>query len=75
MTLDSLIDPGSSLGELIAERPARAQLFERLRLDYCCGGRQTLAAACAKRGLELIWRSVCQASSVHGSSGFRWIQG
>ena len=53
MTLDSLIDPGSSLGELIAERPARAQLFERLRLDYCCGGRQTLAAACAKRGLEL----------------------
>ena len=53
MTLDSRIDPGSSLGELVAERPARAQLFERLRLDYCCGGRQTLAAACAKRELEL----------------------
>ena len=53
MTIDSLIDPASSLGELVAERPARAQLFERLRLDYCCGGRQTLAAACAKHGLEL----------------------
>ena len=53
MSVDSLIDPGSSLGELVAERPARTQLFEQLRLDYCCGGHQTLAAACAKRGLEL----------------------
>ena len=53
MSVDSLIDPGSSLGELVAERPARTQLFEHLRLDYCCGGRQTLAAACGKRGLEL----------------------
>lgn len=52
MTVDSLIDPASSLGELVAERPARAQLFEQLRLDYCCGGRQTLTAACTKRGLK-----------------------
>lgn len=53
MTVDSLIDPGSLLGELVAERPVRAQLFEQLRLDYCCGGHQTLAAACTTRGLEL----------------------
>ena len=53
MTVDTLTNPGSSLGELVAERPVRAQLFEQLRLDYCCGGQQTLAAACAKRGLEL----------------------
>ena len=53
MTGDSLIDPGSRLGELVAERPSRAQLFEQLRLDYCCGGRQTLTAACTKHGLEL----------------------
>ena len=53
MTVDSLIDPGFSLGELVAERPVRAQLFEHLHLDYCCGGHQTLAAACTKRGLDL----------------------
>ena len=57
--VDTLIDRGSSLGELVAERPARAGLFERLRLDYCCGGRQTLAEACAKRGIELD--EVCAA--------------
>ena len=53
MTVDSLIDPGFSLGELVAERPVRAQLFEHLHLDYCCGGHQTLAAACTKLGLDL----------------------
>jgi regulator of cell morphogenesis and NO signaling len=45
--------PERSLGTLVAEQPRRAQLFEQLRLDYCCGGRQTLAEACAKRGLDL----------------------
>jgi regulator of cell morphogenesis and NO signaling len=49
----STIDPAASLGELVAERPARAPLFERLQLDYFCGGRQTLAEACNHRGLEI----------------------
>ena len=53
MTNESLIDPDCTLGELVAERSVRAQLFEQLRLDYCCGGHQTLAAACTKRGLDL----------------------
>lgn len=46
------IDPATSLGVLVAERPARARLFERLRFDYCCGGGQSLAEACAERGLD-----------------------
>lgn len=48
----SQIDLSISLGALVAERPARARLFERLRFDYCCGGAQTLAEACAHRGLD-----------------------
>ena len=46
------IDTSTSLGELVAERPARARVFERLRLDYCCGGAESLASACARRGLD-----------------------
>ena len=53
MTVASLIDPGCSLGELVAQRPAPARLFGQLWLDYCCGGHQTLAAACTNRGLDL----------------------
>ena len=49
----SMIDPASTLGELVAERPELAPLFERLRLDYCCGGSRTLAEACRERGLEI----------------------
>jgi regulator of cell morphogenesis and NO signaling len=48
----SLIETTASLAELAAERPSRAQLFERLHLDYCCGGSQSLAAACEDRGLD-----------------------
>ncbi len=42
----------STLGEIVAARPALARVFERLGLDYCCGGKQTLAAACARKGLK-----------------------
>jgi iron-sulfur cluster repair protein YtfE (RIC family) len=37
MSTISGIDPAASLGELVAQRPPRAPLFEELRLDYCCG--------------------------------------
>jgi regulator of cell morphogenesis and NO signaling len=47
-----VIDPGATLGVLVAEQPSRAEVFERLRLDYCCGGGHTLAEACERRGLD-----------------------
>lgn len=46
------IDANITLGELVNEKPASVTLLERLRLDYCCGGGQTLAEACARRGLD-----------------------
>src|SRR5680860_1769132 len=41
------IDQSVTLAALVAERSSRAQLFERLHLDYCCGGSQSLAEACS----------------------------
>jgi regulator of cell morphogenesis and NO signaling len=46
------IDPSRSLAELVLERPAHAPVLERLGLDFCCGGKQSLAEACAERGLD-----------------------
>lgn len=40
------------VGRLVAERPGRAEVFERFGIDYCCQGRTPLAEACAQRGLE-----------------------
>jgi regulator of cell morphogenesis and NO signaling len=41
-----------SLGQLVAEQPARARVFERFHLDFCCGGRKPLAQACAEKNLD-----------------------
>ena len=49
----SVITPDITLGALLAAQPGLARIFERLNLDYCCGGKQTLAAACARRGLDV----------------------
>lgn len=46
------IAPESTLGDIVRARPATARVFEKLGLDYCCGGKRTLAAACAQRQLE-----------------------
>jgi regulator of cell morphogenesis and NO signaling len=42
----------TTLGGLVAERPQTAAVFERLGLDYCCGGQQTLEEACRSRDLD-----------------------
>lgn len=41
----------TTLGAFVAAHPGLARVFEKLGLDYCCGGRRTLAAACAARGV------------------------
>ncbi len=52
-TLSAAITPESTIGALVAARPLLARFFERLGIDYCCGGKQTLAAACQRRGLDV----------------------
>lgn len=46
------ISPTRSVGELVRDNPARARVFEEIKLDYCCGGKQPLDAACRARGLD-----------------------
>lgn len=41
-----------SLGALVAESPARARVFDRLGLDYCCHGDRSLAEATRAAGLD-----------------------
>jgi regulator of cell morphogenesis and NO signaling len=40
------------VGELVVERPARARVFEQFGIDYCCGGKKTLLAACAEKDVD-----------------------
>lgn len=51
--MSTAIDPSITLGDLVTQRPALARELERRSLDYCCGGQQTLAEACAGQGLDV----------------------
>lgn len=42
-----------SLGELVAQKPLRAKVFDEFGLDFCCGGKQTLEEACRKKNINL----------------------
>ena len=44
--------PEATIGAIVAAQPALARVFERLGLDYCCGGKQSLAVACARKNLD-----------------------
>jgi regulator of cell morphogenesis and NO signaling len=41
------------VGALVAERLGRAQVFDRLGIDYCCHGAASLGEACSERSLDL----------------------
>jgi regulator of cell morphogenesis and NO signaling len=47
------ISPETTIGGLVAARPLLARIFRQLGIDYCCGGKQTIAVACARRGLDV----------------------
>ena len=48
-----------TLRDLVLENPAAPRVFERLGIDYCCGGGATLEQACAAAGIPvnevLVW--------------------
>jgi regulator of cell morphogenesis and NO signaling len=49
-----------TVGELAAENPAATRVFEKLGIDYCCGGSNTLEQAChaARLPLEQVRDSI-----------------
>ncbi len=40
------VTTGKTVRELALEKPGAARVFEKLGIDYCCGGKQTLEQAC-----------------------------
>jgi regulator of cell morphogenesis and NO signaling len=42
----------TTVGQLVVERPSRARVFEKLGIDYCCGGKKPLGSAIEERGLD-----------------------
>lgn len=49
----STIDANKTIAELVTADHGLTRVFERLGIDFCCGGKQTLAAVCAQKGLDV----------------------
>jgi iron-sulfur cluster repair protein YtfE (RIC family) len=46
------INSATTVRELVLEMPQATRVFEKLKIDYCCGGSTRLIDACAKAGVE-----------------------
>jgi regulator of cell morphogenesis and NO signaling len=47
------LDLNKTVREVVVEMPQATRVFEKLQIDYCCGGHTRVAEACAGAGVEL----------------------
>lgn len=47
------ISKTETVGQIAADAPATRREFEKLGIDYCCGGNRTLAEACAQAKIDV----------------------
>ena len=48
-----MFEPTKTVREYALEIPASTRIFEKLGIDYCCGGGKSLADACAQAGIPV----------------------
>ncbi|MFT3788363.1 MAG: iron-sulfur cluster repair di-iron protein [Tepidisphaeraceae bacterium] len=46
------ITPNTIVGDIVRARPEMGRVFQSMKIDFCCGGKKSLAEACAARGLD-----------------------
>jgi regulator of cell morphogenesis and NO signaling len=47
-----IITSATRVAEIAATEPATIKVFQRHQIDFCCGGKIPLAAACARHGID-----------------------
>lgn len=62
-----------TLGNLVTAFPAATKVLQRYRLDYCCGGKQSLGEACAVENIdaEVVLRDI-EAAGADNVDVARW---
>lgn len=47
-----LLDATKTVRDFAIENPSATRVFEKLKIDYCCGGNRPLSDACGEKGLD-----------------------
>ena len=50
--MTATLSPETTVGQMVRQRPARSRVFETFKIDYCCGGKLSLAEACDKAQVD-----------------------
>ncbi|WP_291573244.1 iron-sulfur cluster repair di-iron protein [Clostridium sp. UBA4548] len=50
--MERIININQKLGEVVSIFPGSSEIFNELKIDYCCGGHDTLGAALKEKGLN-----------------------
>ena len=69
------IATAKTVGEIAAEMPNATREFEKLGIDYCCGGNRTLGEACAEAKIsvdEALQRLECSMTATAPDSIQDW---
>lgn len=68
------LQPETTVAEIAAESLAAIGVFERLGIDYCCGGKRSLAEACRGKGyrVEDVERELAAASAQAPLAAVDW---
>lgn len=61
-----------SLADLALTVPAASRIFRQHRLDFCCGGKKSMADACAESGLDAAALLKEIAAEADRSSSIEW---
>jgi regulator of cell morphogenesis and NO signaling len=64
-----------TVGEIAVEMPGATREFEKLGIDYCCGGSRRLGEACAEANIpveQVLARLAASAASVQSDSDKDW---
>jgi regulator of cell morphogenesis and NO signaling len=71
------LTPTKTVGEIAAELPNATREFEKLGIDYCCGGSRTLGEACTAANIsvdEALVRLQKGLAATQSSEGTDWQQ-
>ena len=63
-----------TVGEIAAQYPATVRVFQRLNIDFCCGGKRPLSEACEERGLApgRVLEELAQATAARTPDQTDW---
>ncbi len=66
--------PETTVREIALENPASIRVFEKFGIDYCCGGRRPLTAACEERSLDVgaVLAAIESATSTELTAEPQW---